>query len=75
MALVGAVIGSVFGVIFGWAAAGAAFGQARQYVVLALPVGRLTLVIVGAVLAGVVASIVPGRRAATATPTQALVEV
>ncbi len=75
LALVASAIGLVFGVAFGWAAAGAAFEQAHQIVVLALPIGRLTLVCVGAVLAGVVASIVPGRRAAKATPTQALMEV
>lgn len=74
LALVAAVVGSVFGVIFGWAAVGAAFGQARQSVVLSVPFGQLAAVFAGALLAGVLASVLPGRRAAKATPTQALME-
>ncbi|MET3807465.1 putative ABC transport system permease protein [Nakamurella sp. UYEF19] len=74
LALVAAVVGTFFGVLFGWAAVGAAFGQAEQSVVLSIPVGRVALVFVGAVLAGVIASVLPGRRAARATPTQALVD-
>lgn len=74
LALVAAVVGTFFGLLFGWAAVGAAFGQAGQPVVLDVPVGRLSLVFGGAVLAGVLASVVPGRRAARATPTQALVD-
>ncbi len=75
LALVGTVVGSFFGVLFGWAAVGAAFGQANQPVTLTVPAGQLGMVLGGAVLAGVLASVVPARRAARATPTQALVEV
>ena len=74
LALVAAVVGTLCGVVFGWAAVGAAFGQAGQAVELSVPVGRLALVFGGAVLAGVLASVLPGRRAALATPTQALVD-
>jgi len=75
LALVAAVVGSFFGVIFGFAAVGAAFGQAGEPAIFTLPYGQLTLVCAGAVLAGVLASALPGRRAAKATPVQALVEV
>ena len=75
LALLAAAIGIVFGVLFGFAAAGSAFGEAGQTVVLTVPWLELVAVAAGALLAGVLASIVPGRRAATATPTQALVEV
>lgn len=74
LALVAAVVGTLFGLLFGWAAVGAAFGQAGQPVVLDVPVGQLALVFAGALLAGVLASVLPGRRAARATPTQALVD-
>ena len=74
LAVVAAVVGTLSGVVFGWAAVGAAFGQAGQAVELSVPVGRLALVFGGAVLAGVLASVLPGRRAALATPTQALVD-
>ncbi len=74
LALVAAVVGSFFGVIFGFAAVGAAFGQAGEPAVFTLPYGQLAMVCAGAVLAGVLASALPGRRAAKATPVQALVE-
>ena len=74
LALVAAVVGTLFGVIFGWAAVAAAFGQAGQPVAFDVPAGPLVLVALGAVVAGVLASVLPGRRAAGATPTQALVD-
>ncbi len=74
LAVVAAVVGTFFGVLFGWAAVGAAFGQAGAPAVLSVPIGPLGLVFVGAVVAGVLASVVPGRHAARATPTQALVD-
>lgn len=75
LALVAATVGIVFGLIFGWAAVGAAFGQADEPVILTVPYGRLSAVFAGTLLAGVIASVLPGRRAASTTPTQALVEV
>lgn len=75
LALVAALVGSVFGVIFGWAAVGAAFGEAGKPVVLDVPFGQLAAVFAGALVAGVLASVLPGRRAVRATPTQALGEV
>lgn len=74
LALVAGVVGSVFGVIFGWAAVGAAFGQAGRPVVLTVPFGQLGMVFVGTLAAGVLASLLPGRRAVTVAPIQALVE-
>ncbi len=75
LAGVAAVVGSVVGVLFGWAAVGAAFGQAGQAVVLTVPFGQLAAVLVGALAAGVLASVLPARKAVRATPIQALVEV
>lgn len=75
LALVAAVVGSLFGLIFGWAAVGSAFGQAGQPVVLSVPFGQLAAVFAGTLVAGVLASVLPGRRAVRATPTQALVEI
>lgn len=75
LALVAAVVGTFFGIIFGWAAVAAAFGQAGESVLLTIPAGRLLMVFAAAVLAAMLASVLPGRRAAMATPVQALVEV
>jgi len=75
LAVVAAVVGIFFGVLFGFAAAAAAFGEASRDAAFVVPWGDLGLVFVGAILAGVLASILPGRRAARATPVEALAEV
>ncbi|SDO72891.1 putative ABC transport system permease protein [Nakamurella panacisegetis] len=75
LALLAAAVGIVFGTLFGFAAVGAAFGEAGATAVLSVPWLELVAVTGGALLAGVLASILPGRRAARATPIQALVDV
>lgn len=75
LAVVAAVVGIVFGVLFGFAAAAAAFGEASRDAAFVVPWGDLGIVFVGAILAGVLASILPARRAARATPVEALAEV
>lgn len=75
LALVGTVVGVFFGVLYGWSGAAATFNQAGQTVVLSLPWAELGLVLVLALVAGVLASVLPARRAAKATPTDALAEV
>lgn len=75
LAVVAAVVGVAVGTIFGWAAVAAAFRSAGRPVVLSVPWGQLLMVVAGTLLAGILASVLPARRAAKATPIQALVEV
>lgn len=71
LAVVGAALGTALGVGYGWAAARCLFGQ-QTAVLLTVPWGRLGLVAGGALLAGVLASVVPARRAARVAPAAAL---
>ncbi|WP_017601827.1 ABC transporter permease [Nocardiopsis lucentensis] len=68
LCLIGAGIGIVLGVVFGWAAA----ASALPGMVFSLPVGQIAVFIGVAVLAGLLASILPGRRAAGTSITGAL---
>ncbi|QUH03311.1 ABC transporter permease [Saccharopolyspora erythraea] len=72
LALVGALLGAVLGVLFAWAGATALFGQLGFESSFHVPFGRLLLVLGCAVLAGVLASVLPARRAAKAAPAEAL---
>ena len=62
IALYGALLGLLVGAAFGWALVRALREQGVTE--FALPVGRLTLVVVVAALAGVLAAALPARRAA-----------
>ena len=62
IALFGAVLGVGIGIVFGWAIVRSL--SADTEVVLAVPTVRLLATVAGAGLAGVVAAIVPARRAA-----------
>ena len=62
IALFGAVLGVGIGIVFGWAIVRSR--SADTEVVLAVPTVRLLATVAGAGLAGVVAAIVPARRAA-----------
>jgi len=75
LAGVGASIGVLAGIGYGWVGAASAFGQAGGPMVLDIPWGQLGLVLLLAVVAALLASVMPARRAARATPTQALAEV
>lgn len=70
---IGAVVGIGLGVVFGWAGAASVIGGV-YHPALVLPVGELALLLAGGVLAGLVASALPGRRAARTAPVAALAE-
>lgn len=68
LCLIGAGVGIVLGVLFGWAAGAAAMPD----LVLTVPVGQIAVFIAVAVLAGLLASVLPARRAAGTSITGAL---
>ncbi|NNU28113.1 ABC transporter permease [Isoptericola sediminis] len=68
---VGAVLGVVLGLVYGWAGAGAALGIMGD-VSLSVPWLEITLVLVVALVAGLVASVAPARTALKASPVEAL---
>ncbi|WP_019855612.1 ABC transporter permease [Actinopolyspora mortivallis] len=74
LALVGTVLGAVLGVLFAFGGVAALLGQAGLPVSFAVPWARLLLVVACAVPAGVLASVLPARRAARAQPAAALSE-
>ena len=68
---VGAVLGVVLGVLYGWAGSASALRVVGD-VSLTVPWRDVALVIVVALVAGLVASVVPGRAAARTSPVAAL---
>ncbi|GLU48366.1 ABC transporter permease [Nocardiopsis ansamitocini] len=68
LCLIGAGIGIVLGIVFGWAATAALLPN----VLLGLPLGQIAVFIGVAVLAGLLASLLPARRAAATSITGAL---
>ena len=71
----GTVLGLVLGGVYGWLGAASVLNAVTSGGVQPdLPLGRLALVVVGAVAAGLLASVLPGRRAARAAPVAALAE-
>jgi putative ABC transport system permease protein len=68
---VGAVVGIVLGVFYGWAGAAAALGAFGPSP-LVVPWATLGIVLVVALAAGLVASVLPGRSAARTPPVAAL---
>jgi putative ABC transport system permease protein len=62
IALQGTLLGIVVGIFFGWALVRAMTDQGID--VLRVPVGSLTIVVLLAFFAGIVAAVLPGRRAA-----------
>ncbi|WP_028649390.1 ABC transporter permease [Nocardiopsis sp. CNT312] len=68
LCLIGAGIGIVFGVLFGWAAIGSVLPDPQ----ISVPLGQIAVFVAIAVLAGLLASVVPGRRAAGTSITGAL---
>lgn len=71
IAAIGAVFGSVLGVLYGWAGAATVLGQTGG-LALAVPWRDLALVLVVALGAGLLASVVPARSAARTPPVAAL---
>jgi putative ABC transport system permease protein len=70
---IGALVGIVLGVVYGWAGAASLIGGAWRPS-LVLPLRDLALLLAGGLLAGLTASVLPGRRAARTAPVTALAE-
>ncbi|WP_242511627.1 ABC transporter permease [Pengzhenrongella frigida] len=68
---VGAVIGAVLGTLYGWAGVATLVGSMGE-VRLDVPWGQLGLVVLVALVAGLLASVIPGRAAARTSPVAAL---
>lgn len=68
LCLIGAGIGIVLGVVFGWAAGASVLPD----MVFSVPFGQIAVFIAIAVLAGLLASVLPARRAAATSITGAL---
>lgn len=68
----GAVIGSVLGVVYGYLGSRTVLGGMADGVPLAVPWMQLGLLVAVALVAGVTASVLPGRRAARTPPVAAL---
>jgi putative ABC transport system permease protein len=75
LSLAGTVVGIAAGTFFGWVGTHAVSGELNFAIVrFAMSVPQTLGVAVVAVAAGVLASVLPGRRAARATPVDALAE-
>ncbi|MGP4100468.1 ABC transporter permease [Nonomuraea sp. KM90] len=75
LSLAGAAVGIAAGTFFGWVGAHAVSGQLNlENIQFAMSVPQTLGVTVVAAVAGVLASVLPGRRAARATPVDALAE-
>ncbi|MGN5731992.1 FtsX-like permease family protein [Arthrobacter psychrochitiniphilus] len=68
---VAAIIGSVLGAVYGWAGAQAALGSFAD-VTAVIPWDQILAVVLVAVVAGLLASVVPARRAAKLSPVEGL---
>jgi putative ABC transport system permease protein len=68
---IGAAVGAVLGLLYGWAGAAAVLGAVGT-VTYEVPWRDLAVVLVVAVLAGLLASVLPGRAAARTSPVRAL---
>jgi len=73
LAAIGALIGVVLGTLFGWIGAFTVVGSTWT-VELGFPAGRIVVIVAVALACGVLASVMPARRAATADPVAALAE-
>jgi putative ABC transport system permease protein len=72
-ALVGSVIGIVLGTLYGYAGAVSILSNAWG-VTFTIPYGRIGLILAMAMLAGLVASVLPAQRAIRTSPVEALAE-
>jgi putative ABC transport system permease protein len=75
LAVSGTVVGVLAGLAFGWVGAAAALGEAGGTLVLSVPWLQLTGMLALAVVAGIVAAVLPARRAARTAPVAALADV
>ncbi|MFC0627789.1 ABC transporter permease [Kribbella deserti] len=72
MALVAAGLGVGLGLVYGWAGTAALMGNQTKAVQYAAPVGLLVTIALVAAAAGLLASVLPARRAAKVAPAGAL---
>lgn len=72
---VGAALGAGLGLAYGWGGAAALLGAVPARTVFVAPIGSLVATAAIALVAGYVASIVPGRTAASISPVEALAAV
>jgi putative ABC transport system permease protein len=73
LAAIGTLLGIALGAVYGWIGAVTVVGDAWP-VSLAFPFARIGLVAVVAIGCGLLASVLPSRRAATADPVAALAD-
>lgn len=74
IAAIGGLLGLVAGSVYGWVGTVTMFGGTWD-ATLAYPIPRLMLILAIAVLAGVLASVLPARRANAVTPVEALATI
>jgi putative ABC transport system permease protein len=72
LAGVGTAIGVVLGIVFGWLGTRTLLAGVTESFPLVVPVPRLLMICAVAAVAGVLASVLPSRKAARIPPTQAL---
>src|SRR5690625_4037493 len=73
---VGAILGSILGMLYGWAGSTVIFRQmSSDPVDMTWPILETGIVVMVAVLAGLIASLAPSRRAARLSPVQGLATV
>ncbi|MBM9468936.1 FtsX-like permease family protein [Nakamurella leprariae] len=75
LAVAGTVVGVLAGVGFGWAGVAASLGETGGELVLSMPWGQLAGVLGLAVLAGILAAVLPARRATRTAPVTALADL
>ncbi|MFT4226587.1 FtsX-like permease family protein [Micropruina sp.] len=75
LAVVGVAVGVVAGIYFGWLGATALAKQVAADVRLVVDLPLTLGMVVVAILAAALASVLPGRRAAKASPTEALADI
>ncbi|XVX20624.1 FtsX-like permease family protein [Actinomycetota bacterium] len=73
IALVGALLGIGLGIAYGWAGAQTLVGG-EFAITLGLPWARLAMIVAAALVAGLLASLLPSRRAARVAPAAALAQ-
>ena len=67
--VIGGILGTIVGLFFGWVMAKGLENQGIQF---AVPVGQLVIFLVVAAIAGVLAAILPARRASRVKVLEAL---
>ena len=72
LSVVATVLGTLIGVVFAWVAVRTLVGGAVDEIAVVLPWGQLALVVLVAAIAGLLAGVLPARRAARIAPAAGL---